>query len=173
MIVYRSIGDIKKKITQAHIALGVFDGLHRGHVRVIQEAMKSARRDHGQVGVYTFPNHPMKIIDPVNCPALLFTPGQKEELLREMALDFLVMESFSESLRVLSPEDFLDRLRTNLDLRTVSVGDDFRFGHGRTGGVEFLKERGRSQGFGVIAVPIERHQGTVISSGLIRFVCSV
>lgn len=168
MLVSRSVNEIKKKIPNAHVALGVFDGVHKGHVKVIQGAQEKARAVSGMAGVFTFPNHPMRVIDPMNCPLLLTTPDQKERLFRELGLDFLIMEPFTEALRTLPPDKFLGRLRNGLDLKTVTVGDDFRFGHGRSGGLDYLKKKGEPLGFSAQAVPTERLGRVPISSGLIR-----
>lgn len=154
--------------TPLHLALGVFDGVHLGHQAVIAEAIGAARRQGGLGGVLTFDPHPIQVIAPAKAPAaLLATLDHKAHIIAGLGAEIFVPLPFDQSLADLTAAAFLDRLLA-ARVRTVAVGEDWRFGRGRTGDVAFLREEARRRDFRLIAVPPVMVDGERISSTRIR-----
>lgn len=151
------------------LTLGNFDGLHLGHRRIIEKLTNRARRLDAPSVVYTFEPHPLKVVSPENSPPLILDIEDKERLLREMGIDFLVLARFTKEFAGKHPREFVeDVLVRDLSVREVWVGHDFSFGKGRTGTVEYLGELGEELGFSVNVVPAYRLGGAVVSSSRIR-----
>lgn len=133
------------------VAVGVFDGLHRGHQRVIAEARDAAGAD--GVAVATFDPHPAEVLDPARAPLLIATLDQRLEGLAALGVDVARVVTFDAALAAESAESFVKRvLVEGLGASTVVVGEGFRFGHDRTGDVALLSRLGVQCGFGVRAV---------------------
>jgi riboflavin kinase/FMN adenylyltransferase len=118
--------------------LGAFDGFHLGH----QALLRTARSLAPQVAVVTFDPHPAAVLDPRGAPTLLCGPRQRVRVLEHLGVERLVLLPFSRELASLSPDAFIQRyLLDGLAPAAVVVGDDFRFGHRRTGDVALLGQR--------------------------------
>lgn len=152
-----------------HLAIGMFDGVHRGHRLVIDSALGSARRAGGLAGVLTFWPHPSALIHPEKPTRLLMPPGMKRAVLGRLGLDFLIEQHFSgEFARTTAPE-FVALLRRCLPrLTAVYVGENWRFGRDRTGDIKLLIAEARQAGLEVFSTPPLNHQGAPISSSRIR-----
>ena len=151
------------------IALGTFDGVHRGHQKVIRKAMSFARR----VGVaslaITFDPHPQQLIVPERGLRLLTTLQEREELFSELGVDGVVVIRFNKRLQKLSYEAFVKKYLVNkLGVRRVFVGFDYAFGKGRKGDVSHLKQLGRKYNFEVSVVPPVSADHGAIKSRMIR-----
>ena len=152
-----------------HLALGMFDGVHRGHQAVIGAAVRAARAAGGFAGVLTFDPHPSVVLRPDRAVRLLLPRELKADLLARLGLDFLLEEPFTPELARLSPAGFVTRLRQGLPgLATVYVGENFRFGRGREGDVVFLEEAALKSGFAVHRAPRLQGEGAPISSSRLR-----
>lgn len=150
------------------VALGVFDGVHRGHVAVISSLVDHARRQELAVGVLTFDPHPVEVLAPDLAPALLTDLGRRVELLGELGVDWVGVLDLRD-IRTMSPEVFVSKVLVGAAAaRVVSVGDDFRFGHNRAGDVTLLREAGSRLGFDVTVVELVADEGGAISSSRIR-----
>lgn len=151
------------------VAIGVFDGVHRGHQRILSQALDAARGSESMATVVSFDPHPEAVLHPTAGPRVLTPLRRKIELLGSMGLDELIVIEFDLPFAGLSPEEFCLRvLSTRLRARAVLVGANFRFGRGGTGSVEDLRRHGAEHGFDVSAVPLESHRGETISSTRIR-----
>jgi riboflavin kinase / FMN adenylyltransferase len=149
------------------VAIGVFDGLHLGHQRVIAELLDVARRDGVTSTVVTFDPHPAGLLDPEHAPRLLATLDQRLEGLAALGVDQVRVVTFDEALSLESASSFIDRVLVGeLRASSVIVGEDFRFGHGRAGDPALLADRGAQLGFSVIAAPLygdeERWSSTAV-----------
>jgi riboflavin kinase/FMN adenylyltransferase len=154
--------------TPLHLALGVFDGVHIGHQTVIAAAVSAARRGGGVSGVLTFDPHPIRVIAPGKAPAsLLATLRHKAQIVRELGVEMFFPLHFNRELAALEASEFLDQLG-RAPVRTLAVGEDWRFGRGRKGDVAMLSEEARRRGFALIAVPPVMDAGERISSTRIR-----
>src|SRR5215213_1682240 len=116
------------------VALGTFDGVHLGHRRVIASALDWAREQGTRAAVVTFDPHPLQVLSPDEPPKLLSTIGVKLALLEGLGVDEVIVIPFTRELSRLDPGTFCsDVLAGRLGARRVSVGANFRFGHGASG----------------------------------------
>ena len=132
----------------AAIALGNFDGVHRGHRAVIGQAVEAARRLGVTSGVISFEPHPRRYFQPDAEPFRLMTVAQQARALEALGVDRLYLLPFDERMASLSDRAFAEQvLSEGLRVRHVSVGFDITFGKGRTGSPEALKAYGEELGF--------------------------
>ncbi len=149
------------------VAVGVFDGVHRGHASVFQ-ALRDAAGD-VPVCALTFGVHPDGIVSPDTSPLLLATLERRLELLEAAGLDSAAVIEFDQDVRHLTPDQFIDTyLVSALRATTVSVGTGFRFGFGAEGTVDTLRLAGKTSGFEVVETPIVELHGTEVRSSSIR-----
>jgi riboflavin kinase/FMN adenylyltransferase len=119
--------------------------------------------------VFTFHPHPLKILAPDACPSLITTYEEKVSLLRASGIDLLLMVPFTRRFSEMPAAEFAKKiLKEKLGAREIFVGFNFRFGKGREGTVERLRELGRELGFGVNEVQEVAVEGEVVSSTKIR-----
>jgi riboflavin kinase/FMN adenylyltransferase len=151
-----------------HLALGVFDGVHVGHRAVIARAVEAARKEGGKAFVVTFDPHPIRVIAPEKAPAsLLATLDEKSAVLKALGVDGLLVIHFDMAFAKMDAEEFVRKLLA-ADVRTVAVGEDWRFGSKRSGDVAMLRRMGGELGFQLEAVPPVMWEGERISSTRIR-----
>ena len=144
------------------VAIGIFDGVHRGHQEILAEAAK-----HGAVTVLTFDPHPTSIFAPERTPSALVNLQDRIELLKENGAAEVVVLPFTKEFAAMPPDAFITEVLVNqLAATHVTVGANFTFGHKAAGNVDYLKEH--AQGFGVSAVHLEENRGSAISSKRIR-----
>ncbi|MFQ3226557.1 MAG: riboflavin kinase/FMN adenylyltransferase [Lentimonas sp.] len=154
---------------ELHLAIGVFDGVHLGHKAVIESAVFSAQRSGGVSGVLTFDPHPSRLFRP-DTPTLLMMPIEaKTSMLHAVGVDIVIRKHFDREFASIPAEDFLGNLKAALPaLRSIYVGENFRFGKMRAGNVATLVESGNELGLGVFSVDRIKHNGDPISSTRIR-----
>ncbi|MEA2010028.1 MAG: bifunctional riboflavin kinase/FAD synthetase [Actinomycetota bacterium] len=149
------------------VAIGVFDGMHLGHRRVL-ESLGDADHDLVKVAM-TFGTHPASLLSPEGAPPRLSTLKRRFDLFEEAGIDRAAVLGFDEQMRVMSPEDFVRRfLVDGLNARFVVVGVGFRFGRGAVGTTETLTDLGRRYGFEVEVIDIACDKGMEIRSTAIR-----
>jgi len=149
------------------VAIGVFDGVHRGHRRVLG-ALDAAPVDLVRVAV-TFSTHPAAVLSPAGAPSRLSTLKRRFDLLEDAGVERIAVLKFDQRMRSMEPEDFVRRfLVDGLNARYVAVGRDFRFGVRASGDVDTLIELGERYGFTVVPVDIVTDDGTEIRSTSIR-----
>ena len=155
--------------SELHLAIGMFDGVHLGHKAVIESAVFSAQRSGGVSGVLTFDPHPSRLFRP-DAPTLLMMPIEsKWTLLKALGVDILICKQFDRAFAAIAAEDFLARLKDVLpSLKSIYVGENFRFGKMRAGSVATLIESGNRLGISVFSVERIKHNGEPISSTRIR-----
>lgn len=153
----------------AAAAIGNFDGVHLGHISVIDLARDVAKRDGHPLGVLTFDPHPRIFFAP-DAPAFRLTNSDaRAHRLAKIGVDVLYELPFDGALLALSPEEFArDVLRDGLGLAHVVVGADFCFGKGRAGNAETLQALGEKYGFGVTIAPLLAQDTMQVSSTSIR-----
>jgi riboflavin kinase/FMN adenylyltransferase len=146
----RGIGGLERVV----VALGNFDGVHLGHQAVIRRALEVGRGSGRRVVAATFDPHPRAVIRPGAEPWLLSTPEERRELLLSCGVDDVYVIRFDAELSQKSPEEFVeDVLVGELGASDVVVGENFRFGHKASGGVEELSKS--LQGGGGEAHPVQ------------------
>jgi len=155
--------------SQAAVAVGNFDGVHRGHQALVALAVRDARAAGGTSVVLTFDPHPARVLSPDRAPASLTTLEQKAEILAVLGVDRLAVLPFTVELSRREPEDFArDVLQRALAARVVVVGSSFRFGRGRSGDLATLRRFGDVLGFQVHGLRPVIARGGPISSTRIR-----
>ncbi len=149
--------------------IGVFDGIHRGHQRILGLVRQSAGRLGLPALVFSFEPTPQEVMSPARAPARLMRLREKVLMLRELGMDCLYCPPFEPGIQQLAPADFVDRfLVRTLGVRHLVVGDDFRFGRDRAGGFADLEAGGREHGFGTEQVGSVMTGGERVSSTAIR-----
>lgn len=168
--VYSSLEEVSSAPAQGRVvAIGVFDGVHRGHQRILSRAVEEASSAGAVSAAVTFYPHPEAVLRPHAAPRMLTSVDQKARLMGALGIDELVVLRFDRDFARLSPEAFCGTvLSTRLGARTVFVGENFRFGHGGAGTAAHLLEYGRTHGFEVRPVALVEEDGEVISSTRIR-----
>jgi riboflavin kinase/FMN adenylyltransferase len=166
MRLFRHYNEVPVEARGAVVAIGNFDGVHRGHQAVIAEAARQGRGLETSHAVLTFEPHPREYFDP-DAPSFRLTPFRtKVRQLEAIGLDHLFVLHFDRDLATKSAEAFVvEVLSEGLDVAHVVVGYDFVFGQGRRGNAQLLAELGRPRGFGVTTVaPVAGDQSEVYSS---------
>ncbi len=152
-----------------HLAIGMFDGVHLGHRAVIEAAVQAARCSGGQAAVLTFWPHPSVYFRADNPTRLIMTPAAKARVLGSLGVEAIITQNFTPEFARIPAEDFLANLKQWLpQLAGVYVGDNWRFGRGRTGDAALLVREGGKLGLSVVSVPRVAASGTPISSTRIR-----
>ncbi|TBW32880.1 bifunctional riboflavin kinase/FAD synthetase [Siculibacillus lacustris] len=154
----------------AHVAIGNFDGMHRGHQAVVEATLDRARA-HGRPALaFTFEPHPRSHFAPEHPVFRLSPPDVKARLMAALGLDGLVVARFDAAFAGLSAQAFVeDVLLGKLQVGGVTVGWDFHFGRGRVGDPAFLDAAGRRHGFSVDVVePFVCEDGDNVSSSRVR-----
>ncbi|HEX9101397.1 MAG TPA: bifunctional riboflavin kinase/FAD synthetase, partial [Polyangia bacterium] len=160
---------LSSRLRSAVVAIGNFDGVHRGHAHIFQQARGLATGLGGQSVVLTFDPHPAKLLAPAFAPPLITPLGRKLELIAAEGIDATVVEPFDRAFASKSADAFVrDVLVDGLGAKHVVVGYDFTFGQKRSGTVQLLAELGPKLGFGVTVVPPFSVDGIVCSSTKVR-----
>ncbi len=151
------------------VALGNFDGFHRGHQAVVGRAVEIARAEGRPALVATFDPHPVRFFKP-NAPTFrLTTLAQRERLFKAAGADAMLVFHFDAELAAVSAEDFItQRLVGMIGAAGVVTGEDFTFGNRKRGTVAMLKSLGAAHGLSSEAVPPVEDEGQPVSSSRIR-----
>lgn len=149
------------------VALGTFDGLHRGHLDVIETAKQEAEHTGAKLAVFTFSNHPLEWINPAHVPVALVTPAVKLQLLENLGVDVLIDIPFNQLVADLLPQQFLERLSA-LNYSCLVVGENFTYGQRGVGNVYTLAASAQAMGFKLIVRKLVSNNGTIVSSTEIR-----
>ena len=151
------------------VAIGNFDGVHRGHRSVIGAALKRAKALGRSAAALTFAPHPRLFLRPQDTLFQLSSPRDKLRLLAASGLDGAIVMNFDARLAATSAEDFIERiLVSRFGIGGAAIGFDFHFGHKRTGSPAYLAEQGARLGFAVDIVPPLEDEGRPVSSGAVR-----
>lgn len=148
MIVRVGMENIPEPFAAASVAIGTFDGVHRGHQALISAAVADARAHSRPSLVFTFDRHPSELLTPERAPGYLCTPEQRQRWIEALGVDYLVIARFDAALREMTPEAFLrDILKERLGARAVLVGDGFRFGRNQEGDIAYLEAQQERFGY--------------------------
>jgi len=165
----RSISDLSHLRGPVFLAIGVFDGVHRGHQAVIFTSACHAQLENGTPVVVTFDPHPMKVLRPHDAPHLLTATQHKIALIRDLGVRHLLMIKFDKPFAATPPEEFIGQLvRHSTPLREICVGHEWSFGKDRGGNLDLLKRLGSQFDFDVVGISAVKINETVVSSTAIR-----
>lgn len=151
------------------VAIGNFDGVHLGHAALLRQLLEAARARGLTPSVLTFEPHPREFFTPATAPARLSTLREKLELLADCGVAQTMVCPFNRKFAALSAEEFIDDvLLRALRARYVVIGDDFRFGRGRSGDFALLRAAAQTHGFAVSALGSVRQGEERVSSSAVR-----
>ena len=169
MELLRSIPELARLRGPLFLAIGVFDGVHRGHQAVISTSADHARVANGTPVVVTFDPHPEKVLRPEKAPHLLSATKHKIALIRALGVEHLLIITFDKQFAATEPEDFVAQLvNHSKPLREICVGHEWSFGKNRRGNLDLLKGLGAKSSFDVVGIPPVKINGAVVSSTAIR-----
>jgi riboflavin kinase/FMN adenylyltransferase len=170
MQILRSIPELSRLSRPLFLAIGVFDGVHRGHQAVISTSAEHAHLANGTPVVVTFNPHPMKVLRPMEAPHLLTATQHKIKLIRALGVQHLLVIKFDTTFAATTPEDFVQKLvRHSKPLREICVGHEWSFGKGRRGNLALLRKLGAQFDFDVVGIPaVTLGNGELVSSTAIR-----
>lgn len=165
----RSISELARLRGPLFLAIGVFDGVHRGHQAVISTSTRHAHSADGTPVVVTFDPHPAKVLRPADAPHLLTATQHKIALIRALGVGHLLVIKFDKSFAETSPENFVEQIvQHSKPLREICVGHEWSFGKNRAGNLDFLKTLGARFDFNVVGIPPVKINDAVVSSTAIR-----
>ncbi|MBC2578909.1 bifunctional riboflavin kinase/FAD synthetase [Clostridium sp. DJ247] len=151
-----------------YIALGSFDGLHLGHINLINKTIELAKEYNAKSMVLTFKTHPLMTINPELAPKLLMDNNTKISVLENTALDIINMVDFDKNLMKLHPEDFVVNLLNHYKAKGLVVGFNYRFGYKNLGDVELLNKISEKYGFSLYVEDPVKFNDQIVSSSMIR-----
>ena len=166
---WRGLAEVPPGWGRCVATIGVFDGVHRGHQRIIGRAVELAEQCGVPTAVITFDPHPSEVVRPGSHPSVLTPQRYKAELVADLGADVLCLLPFTPEFSRLTPAEFAHAvLVEHLHAQSVVVGDNFRFGHRAAGDVDELAVLGARFGFATEGVPLLQQDGTTISSTYVR-----
>jgi riboflavin kinase / FMN adenylyltransferase len=169
MEIIRSIEELERLHGPLFLAIGVFDGMHRGHQAVISTSTSHARSGNGTPLVVTFDPHPVKVLRPNDAPHLLTATQHKIALIRDLGVDHLLVINFDKKFAATPPEKFVEHLVAHSKpLREICVGHEWSFGKDRRGNLDLLNDLGARLHFDVVGIPPVKVNDAVVSSTAIR-----
>ncbi len=151
------------------LTIGSFDGVHRGHQKIIQELTAGAHAENAPAVVLTFFPHPATILRGYDYPFYLTTAEERARLLGELGADIVITHPFDETVAATSARDFMVGLHRHLNIRHLRVGYDFALGKNRQGDIHALRQLGEELGFSLRRTEPVLLDGDIISSSRIRF----
>jgi riboflavin kinase/FMN adenylyltransferase len=169
MQIFYRLDEIPADFGPSLVSVGNFDGVHRAHVRVLNDIVSRSRQRQARSVAVTFDPHPMRILRPDAQLKLLTPISEKLRLLKDTGIDAVVVIPFTSNLSQMSPRDFVKVILCG-QLRALEVheGYNFRFGHRAEGDTRLLSKLGAECGFEVIEYPEMRLRGEAVSSTRIR-----
>jgi len=167
--IYNNLSDFKK-LNNAIVTIGTFDGVHFGHQKIIKQLVQKAKADHGESVILTFFPHPRMIIDPENQDLkMINTIHEKAEILKGLGVDHLIITPFTRDFSNQLPEDYIkNTLVDNIGTKHIIIGYDHRFGKDRSGNLSILKAAGSHFGFTVEEIMEQDIHDVAVSSTKIR-----
>lgn len=149
--------------------IGNFDGIHVGHQAILRSVVERARQRQAPAVVITFHPHPLSIVAPDRVPKQILTLSQKEEIIRGLGLDALLIVPFTHEFSRWTADRFIEEfLVSALRVKEVRIGRDFCFGAGREGNLARLTAAGQRHGFHVEGIDEVTVRGVRVSSSIIR-----
>ncbi|MBO0805172.1 MAG: bifunctional riboflavin kinase/FAD synthetase [Nocardiopsaceae bacterium] len=163
------LGEVPADWGKSVVTIGVFDGVHRGHQRIVARAAELGAERGLPVVAITFDPHPDEVVRPGSHPPFLCSARRRAELLAGLGADAVCVIPFTLDFSRLDPDEFVRTvLADRMHATAVVVGEDFRFGHKAAGDVPLLAKLGEKYEFSAEGMPLLGIDGTPISSTMIR-----
>lgn len=168
MEVIKKLSALTKKFLLPVVALGMFDGVHRGHTSVIRRAVEVAQKISGTAMVFTFANHPLSVLSPETAPLMIGNRSLRREIFESLGVEVLIEIPFTKNLSRRSPEEFLELLREKISPAYVVTGPNYTFGRFGKGNGRLLLREGENYGFKAEICPAVTVDKKTVSSTKIR-----
>ncbi len=169
MPVFRSLGEVPGDWGPSVVAIGNFDGVHRGHRAILDDVCRRAHDAGARAVVVTFDPHPLRVLRPADAPPLITPMEQRLSLLGETGVDATLVLPFTEAFSYQSAEAFAQAvLHDALHAVAVHEGDNFRFGYRAEADVDTLRALGTQMGFSVVAHSLLHRRGLPVASSQVR-----
>lgn len=149
-------------------AVGMYDGVHRGHKFLIDYLRLEAAQRSLAAAAVTFRNHPLTVVRPEAAPAMLSTPDDRMNLLQAAGVDDVIILDFNDKMRHMTARAFLKMLKSRWAIDALVVGFNNRFGRDRLEGIEQYKAIGKEIGVDILEAPEYKGVGSPVSSSIIR-----
>ncbi|MBQ9708500.1 MAG: bifunctional riboflavin kinase/FAD synthetase [Firmicutes bacterium] len=168
MIIFDSLESINN-IDETVIALGNFDGVHKGHQEIISKTVSSAKAADLKSAVFTFSNHTRTLVAGARSVKNIQYPHEKARVIESLGVDYLFDIPFTKEIMQMSPQEFIDRILVGkMRIREAYCGFNYTFGHKASGSPEVLMHEGLKRGFGIHVQEAYTIDGIVVSSTYIR-----
>ncbi len=168
MHIIRGLINLKPQHCRSVVTIGNFDGVHLGHQAILAAVSRKAKELGVPSMLICFEPQPREFFDVFNAPARLTRFREKVELLEQHGLDLVLCFKFDERTRSMTSDEFVRILGERIEVSALYVGDDFQFGHDRSGSFETLQAAGARYGFKVTDHHTLTHESERISSTRIR-----
>ncbi len=169
MKLYRDLDQLPDNVRGGGVTIGNFDGVHRGHARIIERLIAQSEQAQGPSVVFTFDPHPVRLLRPDAAPPPLTWTDRKAELLADLGVDAVIAYPTDNALLALSPRAFFDKIvRNTLHAQAVVEGPNFYFGKDRTGTTDVLRSLCDEHGIALEIVEPLEYDSAFISSSRIR-----
>lgn len=170
MRIIRSVHDFPAEFREAMVTIGNFDGVHRGHQRIFERVIESAKNVGAPSLAITFEPHPKKVIHPERHPFFLLTPlDEKLALIESCGIDAVLVINFNIEFARTTAGEFVRSILWNaLRIKKIFIGYDYTFGKDREGNADFLRDRGAQLGFDIERIEAVFIDNYVVSSTNVR-----
>lgn len=169
MKLIRQLDLLPDQLRGGAVAIGNFDGVHRGHARIVERLIAAARRVGGPALVFTFDPHPVRLLRPRETPPPLTWTDRKAELLVELGVDTMIAYPTDEALLRLSAQEFFNQIvRDRLNAQAMVEGPNFFFGRDRGGDIAVLRQLTAAAGMSLEVVDPVEVDGDIVSSSRVR-----
>ncbi|MGH9639110.1 MAG: riboflavin biosynthesis protein RibF [Bryobacteraceae bacterium] len=167
--VFRSLEEALGRFGPCAVAIGNFDGVHRGHQALLEASVRFAKSHQLYPAVLTFDPHPAAIVAPERLPQAICTLDERIGLLQKYGAERILVLPFTTEVAHMTPREFVSQILVNaLETKAVFVGENFRFGHRQSGNTDTLRELGLEFGFERKFLQPVTARGEIVSSSAIR-----
>lgn len=166
IVIDKDLKDIQN--SNNYVALGSFDGLHMGHLSLIDKVVELAKNNKGKSMVFTFKNHPRTFINKENAPKLLMDNKRKVEILEIHKVDIVCLKEFDFEFMKMSPKEFIESLIFRYNIKGFVVGFNYKFGYKNLGNVELLRQLKNEYHYELYVMEPCKYKNEIVSSTRIR-----
>lgn len=169
MNIYNNLSELGKLNTPVYIAIGVFDGVHKGHQKLLNRCLENAKKNNGIPAVVSFNPHPSLVFRPERAAFQIQDFDNKKDFLKSLGFEHLIVFNFDKAFAMQEPDIFISNIISHCSkLKKIIVGENWRFGKNRKGDHNFLKQESVKHNFEVEIITSEKIGDRIISSTEIR-----